>query len=133
MQALLTLQSMNKISLKSVTKFMSCCPERRLTQTKSLYRKNGKHFKAIKSEGEALPFAVFSEESPGGDAAVCFRLVPSCQTPRPGNGQFGVHSICNLSVWPLFCVLLSKLIAQCLIPRAIICDMGITFHFLFLP
>lgn len=109
-----TLQSMNKISLKSVTKFMSCWPERRLAQTKSLYKKNGIYFKAIKSERDALPFTVFSEEPPGVDAAVCFRLVLSCQMPRPGNGQFWVHNIYTLSVWLLFCVLLSKLIAQCL-------------------
>lgn len=108
-----TLQSMNKISLKSVTKFMSCWPERRLAQTKSLCRKNGKHFKAIKWDRDALPFTLFSEESPGVDAAG-FRLVLSCQVPRPGNGQFWVGGIYNLRVWPFFCVLLSKLIAQCL-------------------
>lgn len=48
------------------------------------------------------------------DTAVCSKLVLSFQTHRPGNGQFGVHNIYNLSVWPLFCVLLSTLIARCL-------------------
>lgn len=105
---------MNKISLKSVTKLMSCCPERRLAQTKSLCRKNGKHFKAIEWGRDALPSAVFCGESPAGEAAVRFRFVSSYRTPRPGSGRFRIHGIYNLSVWPLFCVLLSKLIAQCL-------------------
>lgn len=105
-----TFQSMSKGSLKSVAKSMSCWPGRRLALTKSLYRKAGKHFKAVKSERDALPFTVFSRRR----CCSLLRSVLSCQTPRPGNGQFVVHTIYNLSLWPLFCVLLSKLIAQCL-------------------
>lgn len=101
---------MNKISLKSVTKFTSCWPGRRLAQTKSLYRENGKHFKAIKSE-RCFAFHCILRGSPG---ASWFRLVLSCQAPRPRKGQFWVRNIYNVSVWPLFCVLLYKLIAQCL-------------------